>query len=121
MSFQRILRAFLLPAVVLAAVVGASVGVAATTLKMTVPAGSTTVEIDGMQVQIDTTESVIVQLYVQDGSIVGAVETAPGVRSAEVTLTVLGSPSVVIFSGKVTSVTHIERYFFTQETGRGEG
>lgn len=121
MSPQNVLRAILLPAVVVAIAIGAGVGLAATSLKIMVPAGSTTVELDGMQVQIDSTEPVVVQLYVADGSIVGQVDPAPGVRAADVTLTVLGTPSVVIFSGKVTSITHIEQYFFTQETGRGEG
>ncbi len=94
---------------------------AATSLTIQAPAGVTTVPFEAVQVRIEASDPVIVNLQSSDGVITGLVEPAPGSRSADVTVTILGSPNIVIFHGKVTGPSRIEHFFVTQETGRGEG
>ena len=101
-------------------VFGVGVGVAATTLKIAVQPGVTLLQVEGIDIEVETTASVVVYLSVVDGEVSGSVEPAPGVRSSTVTITVLGSPETVIYKGRVTSPVDFTEYIFTQETGRGE-
>lgn len=120
MSLFRTLRGFTGRLAMVLVLISVGIAVAATTLKVAVPAGVTTVGIDQFTVRIDASDPVIVSLYSFDGTITGQVEPAPGSRSAEVTVTVLGSPNVVIFDGRVTGPSIIDRFLVIQETGRGE-
>lgn len=99
------------------------VGVAFAAMSMTIqaPEGVTTVNFGSVRVQIEASAPVVVNLQSTDGVITGVVEPAAGSRSADVTVTLLGSPNIIIFDGKVTGPSRIEHFFVTQETGRGEG
>ena len=117
------LRAFpglLSRATLVLALVCVGVAFAATSLSLQVPAGSTTVELAADAIRIDASDPVIVHLVSAEGTISGEVELLPGCRSADVTVTILGSPDVVIFDGPVTGPSKFEHFFVVHETGRGE-
>lgn len=92
---------------------------AAQMLKVQVDAGVTEVLFADQTVRIETTAPVVVYLEYSDGEVGGSVEPAPGVRTATVTITVLGPPDDVIFDGRVTHPIFFQA-ILPEETGRGE-
>lgn len=102
------------------ALVCAGVVFAANSMTIEAPSGVTTVDFAAVQVRIEASGPVIVNLRSTDGVLTGFVEPAPGSWPADVTVTILGSPNIVIFHGRVGVPSRIEHFFVTQETGRGE-
>ncbi len=112
-------RSLALGVSVLLLLVGAGVGGAAETIRVSVPAGTTILEAGGQQVEVQTTQTVIVTLQVSGDVVQGSVELVAGTKSASVTITLLGPPNRVIFSGRVTGNRPFRDYL-PQETGQGE-
>ena len=92
---------------------------AANPVQMQIDAGVTEVEIEGHQIRIETTGDIIVSFYIDGDIIEGEVENAPGTRTSTVTITVLGDPDRVIFSGRVVGMKAFREYI-PHETGQGE-
>lgn len=97
----------------------AGLGTALQTLSLWVEAGVTEFEYSGYDVRVETTAEVIVYLSIEDGEVVGRVDTAPDTRSATVTITVIDDPERVIFEGRVVAPSYFSDYL-PSETGRGE-
>jgi hypothetical protein len=92
---------------------------AANPVRISVPAGTTVVEVANYSIQIESTDDVIVAIRVDGESVQGSVELESGTRSATVTITVLGPPDKVIFSGRVVGI-QVFREYIPHETGQGE-
>jgi hypothetical protein len=114
---MRWIRPLFFSAIFLA--LGATLIFAAETLSVWVSPGTTDIEFAGVTVRVETNADVIVYLSASDGQVVGQVSTAPGVRSATVTISVVEDPSRVIFDGRVVAPVWFADYL-PQETGRGE-
>lgn len=98
---------------------GATLILAAETLSIWVGPGTTDIEFAGVTVRVETNADVIVSLSGVDGQVTGQVSTAPGTRSARVTITIADDPDRVIFDGRVVAPVWFADYL-PQETGRGE-
>lgn len=89
-------------------------------VQIALEAGTTDLEVGGKQIRIETTGAVEVTLRVDGDVVEGSVRSAPGTRSATVTITVLGSPDRVIFRGRIRGEQIFREYLPHQETGQGE-
>ena len=93
---------------------------AAETVQFAIEAGTTEVEVDGLDIRIEASAPVVVILTVDGEQVEGVVRTAEGTRSATVTITILGSPDRVIFRGRVSGEEIFREAVPHQETGQGE-
>ena len=114
---MRLIRPFFFTAILLA--LGATLLFAAETLSIWIGPGTTDIEFAGVTVRVETNADVIVYLSASDGQVVGQVSTAPGTRSATVTIILADDPSRIIFDGRVVAPVWFADYL-PQETGRGE-
>ena len=97
---------------------------AATTLKISVPAGTTDVSLgegaEQVGVRIIASDPVVVYLGLdEEGGVVGEAEPGPGQASAHVSIIVMGDPDEVVFSGRIFGPTPFSQ-LFPQETGHTE-
>lgn len=114
---MRCIRPLFLTAVLLA--VSATLIFAAETLSIWVGPGTTEIDFAGVTVVVESSDDVIVYLSAVDGQVTGRVSTAPGTRSATVTIILADDPERVIFTGRVVAPVWFADYL-PQETGRGE-
>lgn len=114
---MRWIRPLFLAVILLA--VGATLIFAAETLSIWVGPGTTDIDFAGVTVRVETSADVIVYLSANDGQVSGRVSTAPGTRSATVTIIIADDPERVIFDGRVVAPVWFADYL-PHETGRGE-
>jgi hypothetical protein len=119
MKHTKFLRAVCLTLVSSLLFLGVVAVEAANPVRLSVPAGTTVVEVGGYSIQIESTSNVIVSIQVSGENVQGSVELDSGTRAATVTITVLGPPDRVIFSGRVAGVKAFHDYI-PHETGQGE-
>ena len=116
---QRVLLRLLFAVLLLPALFLAEGTDAANPIQLEFEPGTTEVELEGHQIRIETTGSIIVFFYIDGDVIEGEVENAPGTRSSTVTITVVGDPDRVIFQGRVVDAKEFRDYI-PHETGQGE-
>jgi len=88
-------------------------------LKLQLEPGSHELIIDGNELVIETSHTLVVQIQARDGFVRGVMEAADQAETAQVRIILVGPPDLIIFDGQVDEVIDFDSSS-SDETGHAE-